>query len=1007
MWVSLFYDKYAGTHQYQNKLTKNIDIEYLEDSDKYYERFGDQAVEYYNTVFDGNKNIQIPSLDPSMYQVTVYTKGPNESPQEVYAIIAVNSEVLEGTIKKKETIPNRTTLMSLCRAHQRYEAASQKKKVESLKIHEKGRRGKINDTMTSIVNRVMQAVSYNDDVPISDPEEISAELFLYQKCSVKWMLEKENQPETLRYNANDEVQIGNTMVDFKTQNAYHLNEQDHITLHGGGIIDEVGLGKTLQMTTLGVVNPPDDVSFVKDGWLRSRATLVICPTQLCGQWKRELANMISKNFDPKIVTILSKTHFNKITYHDIMTADFVIVSFTFLDNKVFANQWVPSSNYQRSSNFNSGIAMTSIDKVRKRVTDDPIATLLSTDPFMLGIHWHRLVVDEFHEAYANVKYGYIRNILPLFKSTFRWCVTATPFCKLDNLYHIVNYLSNYTCNTYNIFESEKVIDYLADDVFRRNTKNSVKKEHTLPPVNEDIQYLKFSPTERMMYNAYLADGNNDKFSVYLRQLCCHPKLADETKHALSNCKTLEDIEKMMVQHYQKQVDAEQMKVDAVKDKITDIETKIRRIERKQKIAYLKRKKRLPDPLPDELVATDAESEEDEPEPEVPAIPAVPPANPYQAYGYNNGAAEHYAQLLQNADNFVVDDDDIVGDWAYDSDDEEIDVSKLKLKKLMVVRNLEEYKADVGFKLINAEKILKGKQSTCTFYKNVVARLRKTMNTNDDDDEDDDEDVEFDPMSYLSKQNDAGDDDDEDEECVICMGEIPEDDIGVTKCGHMFCYQCIKHMIVENPKCPMCSKPTSSTDIFMLNYQPEKKEEKEETDPTKLGKQELINHVGTKLANLIFYLREHNHHTIIFSQWDDLLRKVGRVLFDNGIRNVFCRGNVFQRDKAIREFNEDDGVKVIMLSSEKAASGTNLTKARQVVFLDPIYGTYKFRKDIEKQAVGRAHRLGQKNEITVVRFIVQDSVEHEIYKQNLEQDAAAKKELEGNKSKTGSSEVASL
>ena len=39
----------------------------------------------------------------------------------------------------------------------------------------------------------------------------------------------------------------------------------------------------------------------------------------------------------------------------------------------------------------------------------------------------------------------------------------------------------------------------------------------------------------------------------LRQLCCHPQLADETKHALVNCKSLKDIEAIMLTHYKQEV----------------------------------------------------------------------------------------------------------------------------------------------------------------------------------------------------------------------------------------------------------------------------------------------------------------------------------------------------------------------------------------------------------------------------------------------------------------------
>jgi SNF2 family DNA or RNA helicase len=77
----------------------------------------------------------------------------------------------------------------------------------------------------------------------------------------------------------------------------------------------------------------------------------------------------------------------------------------------------------------------------------------------------------------------------------------------------------------------------------------------------------------------------------------------------------------------------------------------------------------------------------------------------------------------------------------------------------------------------------------------------------------------------------------------------------------------------------------------------------------------------------------------------------------GIKTAYCKGNVWQRDKAIRLFNIDDSYKVIMLSSESAASGTNLTKAQQVILLDPVSGSYEYRRNTEWQAIGRAHRMG--------------------------------------------------
>ena len=117
----------------------------------------------------------------------------------------------------------------------------------------------------------------------------------------------------------------------------------------------------------------------------------------------------------------------------------------------------------------------------------------------------------------------------------------------------------------------------------------------------------------------------------------------------------------------------------------------------------------------------------------------------------------------------------------------------------------------------------------------------------------------------------------------------------------------------------------------------------------------------------------------------MFANVGEVLDDYGIKNVFCKGNVWQRDKAIREFNSDKNIKVIMLSSESAASGTNLTKAEMVILLDPVYGTYEYRRNTEWQAIGRAYRMGQTKQVQVVRFIVKNTVEEEIYNMNKSMD----------------------
>ena len=182
------------------------------------------------------------------------------------------------------------------------------------------------------------------------------------------------------------------------------------------------------------------------------------------------------------------------------------------------------------------------------------------------------------------------------------------------------------------------------------------------------------------------------------------------------------------------------------------------------------------------------------------------------------------------------------------------------------------------------------------------------------------------------------------------------------------------MIKSNPKCPLCMKPTKESDITMISFEDLNKKDNTKEIKDKIS---LITKIGTKLANLIFYIKNCKEKCIVFSQWDDLLKKVGDVLDTYGIKNVFCRGNIWTRDKAIRDFTLKQDVQVIMLSSESAAAGTNLTSATKVILLDPVSGSYEYRKNTEGQAIGRAHRTGQTKQVSVVRFIIKDTIEEEI------------------------------
>ena len=151
--------------------------------------------------------------------------------------------------------------------------------------------------------------------------------------------------------------------------------------------------------------------------------------------------------------------------------------------------------------------------------------------------------------------------------------------------------------------------------------------------------------------------------------------------------------------------------------------------------------------------------------------------------------------------------------------------------------------------------------------------------------------------------------------------------------------------------------------------------------------ELVYKYGTKMSKLIKLCKQillnKNNKIIIFSEWDRLLTMIGTILSKNEIDNIFCKGNVHQRNNTISRFRKKNGTdRVIMLSTENAASGTNLTEATHIIFMEPHIGTYGAVKAIEDQAVGRAERLGQENQVTVHRLITRNTIEEKIFKEFL-------------------------
>jgi SNF2 family DNA or RNA helicase len=223
-----------------------------------------------------------------------------------------------------------------------------------------------------------------------------------------------------------------------------------------------------------------------------------------------------------------------------------------------------------------------------------------------------------------------------------------------------------------------------------------------------------------------------------------------------------------------------------------------------------------------------------------------------------------------------------------------------------------------------------------------------------------------------------------EMCCICLDDIT--DVCITKCGHKYCRICVEKFIEMGKrngqnyiKCPQCNTILKENEIYIV----EKNKNPVESN------NELYNIVqnvkSTKIGNIIYHIKYNLKATdkiIIFSQWDELLHKVGKKVSDY-FNVLYCNGTLYQKNKAIKAFNQEPDKQVIMLSCRNSACGINLSIANKIIFIEPIYGDLKFRQETENQAIGRANRIGNKNKtIEVMKFIIKDTIEQDIYENNV-------------------------
>ena len=121
--------------------------------------------------------------------------------------------------------------------------------------------------------------------------------------------------------------------------------------------------------------------------------------------------------------------------------------------------------------------------------------------------------------------------------------------------------------------------------------------------------------------------------------------------------------------------------------------------------------------------------------------------------------------------------------------------------------------------------------------------------------------------------------------------------------------------------------------------------------------------------------EAGHKILLFSQFTSMLDIIKKRFEEENISSYVITGatNKEKRIKLVNDFNNDD-TNVFLISLKAGGTGLNLVGADIVIHYDPWWNFAA-----QNQATDRAHRIGQKNKVTVYRLIAKGTIEEKIVK----------------------------
>lgn len=118
----------------------------------------------------------------------------------------------------------------------------------------------------------------------------------------------------------------------------------------------------------------------------------------------------------------------------------------------------------------------------------------------------------------------------------------------------------------------------------------------------------------------------------------------------------------------------------------------------------------------------------------------------------------------------------------------------------------------------------------------------------------------------------------------------------------------------------------------------------------------------------------NQKTLIFCHFIQEMDIYSQIVKDSGYKSLHLCGKMSleERDECIKTFKNEDDINYLFVQIQTGGQGYNFQFASRIIFISPDWNPCN-----EHQAIGRAYRSGQINDVEVVKLITENTIETRI------------------------------